>query len=91
MKDNFEKFDSVEQAWFWFCRCNSYKRFGERTIGDNEAPKRMCETNDIYRIIKMLRFQSLLSIRHLRVMKKWGEQQMCPHRAYGAKRSEEIL
>jgi len=39
----------------------------------------------------MLRLQSILSTRHLRVMKKWGEKQMCPHRSYGAKRSEEVL
>ena len=89
MKDLGEKFDSVEQAWF--CRCNSYKSYGKRGVGDCESTKRLCEINDIYRIVKMLRLQSILSTRHLRVMKKWGEKQMCPHRSYGAKRSEEVL
>ena len=91
MKDCYEKFESVEQAWFWFCRCNSYKQYGVRGIGDCETTKRLCEINDIYRIIKMLRFQNILSNRHLRIMKKWGYEQMCPHRSYGAKRSEELL
>jgi hypothetical protein len=91
MKDSCEKFESVEQAWFWFCRCSSYREFGARGIGDCEAKKRLCEINDIYRIIKMLRFQSVLSNRHLRVMKKWGDKQICPHRSYGSKRSEEVL
>lgn len=88
MRDDFEPFDNVEQVWFWFCGCLMVREDGLRSCNDYVGKPRKCEVADIYRIIKKMRFDRLISNRHLRVMMKWGNLECPPYYNSRAKRSE---
>ena len=70
-------FESAEEAWFWFCFCESLG--SERGRGSSSSIVRPCETSDISLVVKRLVREKRLGQIHLRVMSRYGLKQMPPH------------
>lgn len=88
MGNCYEPFENAEEVWFWFCSSIVAKNDGWRVRGDYKGKEHCCEISDIYRIIKKMKLQSLITNRHLRVMVEWGKQSISPYYNKYAKRSE---
>lgn len=90
MSENYyEPFEHAEEVWFWFCSSMVARIDGWRTEGGNFGGReRGCETTDIQRIVKAMRFHHKVTNRHLRVMFKWGEMMTPPYYDKRAKASE---
>ncbi|MBP5344150.1 MAG: hypothetical protein J6Y85_03670 [Alphaproteobacteria bacterium] len=74
-------FTSAEEAWFWYCLCQQ--------LGNNRAHNsephiiRPCESSDIFLAIKKLVRAGLLLPKHIKVLSKYGSQQVPPHPHFG--------
>lgn len=88
MEDSFEPFENAEEVWFWFCSSMEAKNNGWRIKGDFGGKERCCEVSDIYRIIKKIKLQKLITNRHLRVMSEWGMKMISPYGDKRVKKSE---
>jgi len=77
----FNEFSSAEDVWFWCCRC----RAGEaiKFLRTNDQPARVCETNDVYLILKKLQMNGILSIQHTKTLVKYGIKQIPPNHKHG--------
>lgn len=70
-------FDTAEQAWFWFARCQKLRNEGIRS-GDRLQPvSRPCEPDDLYRTAIALYRQRRLNDQHIKVMSHYGFRE-CP-------------
>ena len=47
-----EPFDSAEEAWFWYCRCEQMGT--NRPLNSKTTVARPCETSDIFLTLKGL-------------------------------------
>lgn len=74
-------FESAEEAWFWFCYCESSDK-GKDPKSRNDW-SRPCETSDIAIIVKRLVSSRKIGQNHLKVLTKFGLSQMPPHAAFG--------
>ena len=80
-------FDSAEEVWFWFCLCESVER-GRSGGGFWTRP---CETSDVAIIVKRLVREGKITQNHLRVLSKYGLEQMPPCEAFGASSTDCFL
>lgn len=77
----FNEFFNAEDVWFWCCRC----RMGEATkfFRTNNQQERICETNDVYLIVKKLQAAGKLCHRHIKILVKYGIKQTPPSNKHG--------
>ena len=73
-------FDSAEEAWFWFVRCQYVRREGARLEGASSSFSRPCDPDDIYRAVISLRQGGLIRLAHLRVLESFGVLGRSPDR-----------
>lgn len=78
----FTPFESAEEAWFWYCLCESLG--SERAKGHSGKTVRPCETSDIILAVKHLLHEGLLKPEHIRILQKYGFEQAPPHINFGA-------
>lgn len=64
-------FESAEEAWFWFVRCQQVRREGAQLAGGGMF-SRPCDPDDIYRAIMSLRRRGLVGAVHLTVLARFG-------------------
>jgi hypothetical protein len=65
-------FDSAEEAWFWFVRCQQVRREGAH-LGDGPGQiTRPCDPDDIYCAVMVLSRRGMLAGPHLEVLGKFG-------------------
>ena len=76
-----EPFDSAEEAWFWYCRCEQME--GSRPSHSKLTKMRPCETSDIFIVLKRLFREGILKPSHLKVLSKYGYAQVPPHPHFG--------
>lgn len=88
MREDYVPFENAEEVWFWFCSSVSARGDGLRSKSDYWGKLRLCELADIHNIIKAMKRNHHLSNRHLRIMIKWGTEQISPFYERSAKRSE---
>ena len=74
-------FESSEEAWFWYCLCESLK--GERTHNHEAKIVRPCESSDIAIVVKRLLRDGVIRQEHLKVLTKYGFEQIPPHPYFG--------
>ena len=74
-------FESSEEAWFWYCLCESLKN--ERTHGYEAKTVRPCESSDIAIAVKRLLREGTIRPEHLKVLTKYGFEQVPPHPHFG--------
>ncbi len=74
-------FESSEEAWFWYCLCEKEKSNNRRQY----TPKiiRPCETADIFIAVKRLLKLGILKPYHIKILSKYGFQQVPPHPHFG--------
>ena len=77
----FNEFSNAEDVWFWCCRC----RMGDaiKFLRTNNQQERVCETNDIYLILKKLQVCGELCRQHIKTMVKYGIKQIPPNHKHG--------
>jgi len=73
-----EPFQSVEEAWFWFVRCQKARDQGARFERGMELFARPCDPDDIYRAVKTLTRQKLINRSHIRVLHRYGNLERAP-------------
>jgi len=76
-----QPFDSAEEAWFWYCRCEQIGR--PRPVYDDTPTVRPCETSDIFITLKNLWKAGILRAAHIKVLSKYGYAQTPPHPHFG--------
>ena len=74
-------FDSSEEAWFWYCLCESLKN--ERAHNYEAKIIRPCESSDIAIAVKRLLCEGTIRPEHLKVLTKYGFEQVPPHPHFG--------
>lgn len=71
-----EKFQNVEQMWFWFLYSKSLQN---NFMRNNSGIRRPCELLDVETLITKLYLSGKLSTEQLNVMKKFGDKKRAPH------------
>ena len=74
-------FESSEEAWFWYCLCESLGH--ERSHNNSPKIARPCESSDIAIAVKRLLRSGTLHPEHLKVLAKYGYAQVPPHEHFG--------
>lgn len=74
-------FDSAEEAWFWYCRCEQNRDV--RPCRSDSTLSRPCETSDIFIALKKLFKVGVLRSVHLKVLSHYGYAQVPPHPHFG--------
>ena len=74
-------FDSSEEAWFWYCLCENLKN--ERAHGYEAKTPRPCESAYIAIAVKRLLKEGTIRPIHLKVLTKYGFEQVPPHPHFG--------
>jgi hypothetical protein len=64
-------FESAEQAWFWFVRCQMVRRDGAR-LPPSGNMRRPCDPDDIYVALLALQRRALLHESHLTTLGRYG-------------------
>ena len=72
-----EKFNSAEEAWLWFNRCEKIRRDGARLDGQ-ALVARPCDPDDIYRAVLGLARARRIGRWHLRVLAEYGRREVAP-------------
>ena len=72
-----EPFQSAEEAWFWFVRCQKARHDGAR-FHDTGMAERPCDPDDVYRVTKALIRAQTLRHQHLRVLIQFGFENRPP-------------
>ncbi len=65
-------FYGVEEAWFWFARCQRLRREGARFSGSVRRFERPCDPDDIYKAAMGLYRSGTLKRGHLQVLARFG-------------------
>ncbi len=71
-----DKFQNVEQLWFWFLYSKSIQNGFSR---NHSSLRRPCELIDVETLITKLYLCGKLSDEQLNVMKKFGDKRRAPH------------
>ena len=66
-------FETSEEAWFWFMRCQSLRRDGARFEQNNNPIQRPCEPDDIATCVLALVRSKALTRAHIRVLSCYGK------------------
>ena len=88
-------FDSAEQAWFWFVRCQMVRRDGAR-LPTSGCMGRPCDPDDIYVALLALQRRAVLHESHLNILGRYGlrghpPDPRCREEAAAAKLWDEAL
>ena len=65
-------FEDAEAAWMWYATCQVARADGARNLADMVETARPCEPDDVYRVVKRLYLDRLLSGDHLRTLVRYG-------------------
>lgn len=65
-------FETSEEAWFWFVRCQIVRREGAHLGDGSSLFSRPCDPDDIYCAVIGLSRQGLLTRSHLSVLASYG-------------------
>lgn len=71
-------FDTAEEAWFWFVRCQVVRRDGAKLDGDLESTPRPCDPDDVYCAAARLLRCGIIRSAHVRVLAHYGQLQRSP-------------
>ena len=74
-------FSSTEEAWFWYCLCEQLKN--DRPAHSSGQIIRPCESSDIFLAVKKLIQAGVLHPKHIKVLSKYGFEQVPPHPHFG--------
>ena len=74
-------FSSTEEAWFWYCLCEELKN--KRSTNTDHHIIRPCESSDIFLAVKRLIRAGILQPKHIKVLSKYGFEQVPPHPHFG--------
>ena len=70
-------FTNAEHLWFWFVSSRRLQTgIGRKTRAESDRP---CELVDIEAMISRLYMAGRLAIKHLEVLKKYGEKRLVPN------------
>ena len=67
-------FDTAEEAWLWFSRCQLARIDGVRFSADAGEVSRPCEPDDIYRAVDQLYRRRVLARGHVSVLGRFGSR-----------------
>lgn len=67
-----QPFDSAEEAWLWFARCQMARIEGVRFTADSGDVARPCDPDDIYRAVDRLVRRRQLGADHVAVLGRFG-------------------
>lgn len=70
------KFESAEEAWFWYCRYEKHTPFKARN--SNALVPRPCAVDDVYVCALKLYLARKISERHVKTLVKYGRAQVPP-------------
>ena len=73
-------FDNAEDAWMWFCFCESIPKSFKHDKKEMEWP---CETSDIAIVVRRLLQQKILTQEHLKILSIYGLKQLPPYEKDG--------
>ena len=76
--ETFTRFDSAQEAWFWFINAYQAKHDGARIVKGLGLVERPCEPLDILKAVDRLYRQRRLIWDHLLVLRHYGQRQMAP-------------
>ncbi len=71
-------FDSAEEAWFWFIRCQQMRRDGAKLDSDLESTARPCDPDDVYCATDRLLRNGVIRSAHVKVLVHYGRLQRTP-------------
>ena len=71
-------FQSAEEAWFWYVRCQKSRDEGAHVEADLTRDARPCELEDVYRAVKHLSDCRKISRHHVRVLVEYGKDERPP-------------
>ena len=74
-------FTSTEEAWFWYCLCEQLEHSKIKTNSHHLI--RPCESSDIFLAVKKLMHAGILRPKHIKVLSKYGFEQIPPHPHFG--------
>jgi len=69
---------TVEEAWFWYVRCQKARRDGARFESRIGPFCRPCDPDDLYRAVKGLVQRRIIGRDHLKVLDHFGFQERAP-------------
>lgn len=67
-----QPFQTAEEAWFWFSRCQRVRADGARLKGAAGATARPCDPDDVYRAVVSLFRHGRLHRNHLVILATFG-------------------
>lgn len=73
-------FDNAEEAWMWFCFCESMPKSSRHDKNSLPWP---FETSDIAIVVKRLLQQKILTSKHLKILELYGIKQIPPYEKDG--------
>jgi hypothetical protein len=71
-------FQSAEEAWFWYIRCQKARNDGARMEADMSRDARPCDPDDLYRAVKQLSDNRRISRNHVNTLVRYGESESPP-------------
>ena len=71
-------FQSAEEAWFWYVRCQKARDDGARMEADMAREARPCDPDDMYRAVKHLSCNKTINRHHVRVLLNYGHDERPP-------------
>ena len=72
-------FQSAEEAWFWFMRCEKARAEGARPGRADAMGERPCEPDDIFRWVSQLYYEGEMFPLQLEVMGEYGYLDRLPY------------
>jgi len=71
-------FQSAEEAWFWYIRCQKARDDGARPDPYASTIARPCDPDDLYRAVKDLTTRRRITHHHVRVLSEYGYSERPP-------------
>ncbi len=83
-------FESAEEAWFWFVRCQQVRRDGARLDPELDSTSRPCDPDDVFCAADRLLRSGVIGSAHAKVLGSFGVLQRtpdprCPEQARAAR------
>jgi hypothetical protein len=67
-----QPFQTAEEAWLWFARCQSARVAGVRFTADCGEVARPCDPDDVYRAVDRLYRRGRINDGHIAVLGRFG-------------------
>lgn len=71
-------FRSAEDAWLWTMATLLARRDGAGVAWRPDGPGRPCDPEDVLRCLDTIYQQRSVELRHVRILRIWGERQLAP-------------